>query len=43
MPLNAELITVPVLPKTEGSLIGFVVEADHPGVEDSLQEDRSVK
>ena len=36
MSLNAELITVPVLPKTQGSLISFIVEADHPGVEDSL-------
>ena len=43
MSLNAELITVPVLPKIQDSLIGFVVEANHPGVKDSLQEDRSMK
>ena len=43
MPLNAELITVPVLPKIQCSLIGFMVEADHPRVQDSLQEDRSMK
>ena len=36
-------IAVPILSKTQGSLIGFVAEADHPGVEDSLQECRSKK
>ena len=30
--------TVPVLPKIQGNLPGFVVEAERPGVEDSLQE-----
>ena len=41
--LNAELITVPTLPKIQGNLTGFVVEVDHPMVEDSLQEGRSMK
>ena len=35
MLLNVEL-TVPTLPKTQGNLTGFVVEADHPMVEDLL-------
>ena len=43
MPLSAELITVTVLPKTQGNLTGYVVEAEHLVVEDSLQEDRSMK
>ena len=43
MPLNAELITVPVLPKIQGNSTGFMVEAEQPKVEDSLQGDRSMK
>ena len=43
MPLNAELTAVPTLPKIQGNLLGFVVEADHPGVEDLLQEDKLTK
>ena len=44
MPLNAELIAVPVLLKIQGNLPGFVVEVEHhPVVEDSLQEGRSMK
>ena len=43
MPLNAELITVPVLSKIQGNSTGLVVESDQPEVEDSLQEDRSMK
>ena len=34
---------IPVLPKIQGNLPGFVVEADHPVVEDSLLEDKSTK
>ena len=34
------LIAVLVLLKTQGSSTGFVVEAEHPEVEDLLQEDR---
>ena len=30
MPLNAELTAVPTLPKIQGNLPGFVVEAEHP-------------
>ena len=43
MPLNAELTAVQILPKIQGNLPGFVVEADHPGVEDFLQEDKLTK
>ena len=40
MPLNADPATaVPILPKIQGSLPGFMVEAEHPVVEDLLQED----
>ena len=42
MPLCADP-AVPVLPKTQGNLTGFMVEAEHLMVEDSLQEDRSMK
>ena len=34
---------VPVLPKIQGNLTGFVVEVEHPGVEDLLLEDKSMK
>ena len=34
---------VPVLPRLQGNLPGFVVEAKHPGVEDLLLEDKSMK
>ena len=34
---------VPVLPKIQGSSTGFMVEAEHPKVEDLLQEERSMK
>ena len=30
------LVTVPVLPRTHSNLTGFMVEVDHPGVEDLL-------
>ena len=44
MSLNADpAIAVPILPKTQGSLPGFVVEAEHPVVEDLLLEDKSMK
>ena len=44
MPLNADLaVAVPILPKIQGSLPGFVVEAEHPMVEDSLQEGKLMK
>ena len=36
-------IAVPILPKIQGNLTGFMVEAEHFVVEDSLQEDRSMK
>ena len=42
MLLNVEL-TVPILLKIQGNLTGFMVEADHLGVEDSLQKGRSMK
>ena len=42
MPLNADP-AVPILPKIPGNLPGFVVEAEHPVVEDLLQEDKSLK
>ena len=34
---------VPVLPRIQGNLTGFVAEAEHPRVEDLLQEDKSMK
>ena len=34
---------VPILPKIQGNLLGFVVEAEHPMVEDSLLEDKSME
>ena len=34
---------VPVLPRIQGNSTDFVVEAEHPEVEDSLHEDRSMK
>ena len=44
MPLNADPATaVPILPKIQGNLPGFMVEAEHPMVEDLLQEDKSMK
>ena len=44
MPLNVDpAITAPILLKILGNLPGFVVEAEHPMVEDLLQEDRSMK
>ena len=42
MPLCADP-AVPVLLKIQGNLPGFVVEAEHPRVEDSLLEDKSMK
>ena len=36
--LNAGLTAVPTLPKIQGNLPGFVVEADHRMAEDSLQK-----
>ena len=33
---------VPVLPKIHGNLTGFVVETEHPGVEDLLLEDSDI-
>ena len=41
MPLCADL-AVPTLLKIQGNLPGIVVEAEHPGIEDSLQ-DKSMK
>ena len=34
---------VPILPRIHGNLTGFMVEAEHPGVEDLLLEDKSMK
>ena len=34
---------VPILPKIQGNLPGFVVEAEHPVVEDLLLEGKSMK
>ena len=42
MPLCADP-AVPILPKIQGNLPSFMVEAEHPGVEDSLLEDKSMK
>ena len=42
MHLCADL-AVPVLPKLQDNLTGFVVEAEHPGVEDLLLEEKSMK
>ena len=42
MHLNADP-AVPVIPKIQGNLPGFMVEAEHPVVEDLLQEDKSMK
>ena len=42
MLLNVEL-TVPILLKIQGNLTGFMIEAEHLMVEDSLQEGRSMK
>ena len=42
MPLNADPV-VPILPKIQGNLPGFVVEVEHPVVEVSLQENKSMK
>ena len=41
-PLYADVV-VPVLPKIQGNLAGFVVEVEHSMVEDSLLEDKSMK
>ena len=44
MPLSADLaVAVPILPKIQGNSPGFVVEAEHPVVEDLLQEDKLMK
>ena len=32
--------SVPVLPRIQGNLTGFMVEAEHPRVEDLLLEDK---
>ena len=42
MPLCADP-AVPVLPKIQDNLTGFVVEVEHPVVEDLLPEDKSTK
>ena len=42
MQMNAEP-AVPILPKIQGNLPGFVVEAEHPMVEDLLQGDKLMK
>ena len=42
MPLCADP-AVSILPKIQGNSTGFVVEAEHPGVEDLLPEDKSRK
>ena len=33
----------PILPRTQGNLTGFMVEAEHPRVKDLLLEDKSMK
>ena len=39
--LNADLaVAVAILPKIQGNLPGFMVEAEYPMVEDLLQEDK---
>ena len=44
MPLSADpAIAVPILPKIQGNLPGFVVEAEHPVAEDLLLEGKSMK
>ena len=44
MPLNADpAIAIPILLKIQGNLPGFVVEAEHPVVEGSLLEGKSMK
>ena len=35
--------TVPVLPRIQGNLTGFVIEVGHPRVKDLLQDDKSMK
>ena len=42
MPLNAEP-AIPTVPKIQGNLPGFMEEAEHPVVEDSLQEGTLMK
>ena len=42
MPLNAEP-AIPTVPKIQGNLPGFMEEAEHPVVEDSLQEGKLMK
>ena len=42
MPLCADP-AVPILPKIQNNLTGFVVEAEHPRLEDLLLEDKSMK
>ena len=34
---------VPILPRIQGNLTGFVLEAKHPGVENLLPEGKSMK
>ena len=42
MPLSADP-AVPILHKKQGNLPGFVVEAEHPMVEDLIQEDKLMR
>ena len=42
MQMNADP-AVPILPKIQGNLSGFLVEAEHLMVEDLLQEDKFMK
>ena len=42
MQMNADP-AVPILPKIQGNLQGFMVEAEHTMVEDSLLGDKSMK
>ena len=43
MPLSVDPTAVPILPKIQGNLPGFMIEAEQPMVEDLLQEDKSMK
>ena len=44
MQMNVDLaVSVPILPKIQDNLPGFVVEAEHPVVEDLLLEGKSMK
>ena len=44
MPLNVDLeVAGPILPKIQDNLPGFVVDTEHPVVEDLLLEGKSMK